>query len=67
MNVKVHHGATYSFFTIYNNYSCFNYAYLISYDFKALDYFKRFVVEIENNKKKMNIFQTNRGHKYLSH
>ena len=47
MNVKARHGTSY-FHTFIDDYSHFNYVYLISHHFEALDCFKCFVVELGN-------------------
>ena len=66
MNVKARHGTSY-FHTFIDDYSHFNYVYLISHHFEALDCFKRFVAEVENQKERnLKVFRTNRGCEYLS-
>ena len=51
MNVKACHGASY-FLTFIDDYSHFSYVYPISHRFEALDCFKRFVAEVENQKER---------------
>ena len=66
MNVKAHHGASY-FLTFIDDYSHFSYVYLIFHRFEALDCFKRFVAEVENQKERnLKVFQIDRGCEYLS-
>ena len=66
MNVKANHGTSY-FLTFKDDYSHFSYVYLISHHFKALDYFKRFVVEVKNQKERnLKVFRTDRDREYLS-
>ena len=66
MNVKACHGTSY-FLTFIDDYSRFSYFYLISHRFVALDCFKRFVAEVENQKERnVKVFQTNRGREYLA-
>lgn len=66
INVKSRHGASY-FLTFIDYYSRYSYVYLISRCFKALDYFKCFVVEVKNQKERnLKVFQIDRGHEYLS-
>ncbi|KAK2989564.1 hypothetical protein RJ640_018326 [Escallonia rubra] len=53
MSVKARHGASY-FFTLIDDYTRYGYVYLISHRYnKALDCFKRFVAEVENQKEKI--------------
>ncbi|XP_028120896.1 uncharacterized protein LOC114318250 [Camellia sinensis] len=67
MNVKAHHGASY-FLTFIDEHSRFNYVYLISYRFEALDCFKCVVALVENQTdKKLKILRIDPGHEYLSH
>ena len=51
MNKKARHRAAY-FLTLIDDYSRYGYVYFLSHRHEALDCFKRFVVEVENNMKK---------------
>ncbi|KAH9618858.1 hypothetical protein KSS87_009464, partial [Heliosperma pusillum] len=66
LNVKARHGATY-FLTFIDDYSRFGYVYLLSHRYEALDTFKRFVTEVENQlERKVKTLRTDRGREYLS-
>ncbi|KAK2987383.1 hypothetical protein RJ640_019256 [Escallonia rubra] len=66
MSVKARHGASY-FLTLIDDYMRYGYAYLISHCYEALDSFRRFVAEIENQKEKsLKTLCTDRGREYLS-
>ena len=67
MNKKARHGASY-FLTPIDDYSRYDYFYFLSHRHEALDYFKRFVVEVENKHEKgLRTLRTNRGREYLSY
>ena len=66
LNVKARHGASY-FITFIDDYTRYGYVYLLTHRHEALDCFKRFVAEVENQKeKKLKSFRTDRGREYLS-
>lgn len=66
LNVKARHGAVY-FLTFIDDYSRFGYVYLLSHRYEALDTFKLFVAEVENQlERKVKTFRTDRGREYLS-
>ena len=65
MNKKPRHGASY-FLTLIDDYSLYDYVYLLSHRHEALDCFKRFVAEVENKHEKgLKTFRTDRGREYL--
>ncbi|KAL0402050.1 UNVERIFIED_CONTAM: hypothetical protein Slati_4234900 [Sesamum latifolium] len=65
MNVRARHGAFY-FLTFIDDYSRYGSAYLLSHRSEALDYFKRFLVEVENQREvKLKVFRIDRGREYL--
>ena len=51
MNVKARHGASY-FLTFIDDYTRYGYVYLISHRYEALDCFRRFVAEVENQQER---------------
>jgi len=58
MNVKERHGAIY-FITLIDDYSRYGYGYLLSHRYEALDVFKHFVAEVENQlERRVKIFRT---------
>ena len=66
MNVRARHGASY-FIIFIDSYSCFGYVYLISHKLEALDCFRCFVHEVENQMEKtLKILRTDKGREYLS-
>uniref|UniRef100_A0A2N9GLJ0 Integrase catalytic domain-containing protein n=1 Tax=Fagus sylvatica TaxID=28930 RepID=A0A2N9GLJ0_FAGSY len=66
MNVKARHGASY-FLTFIDDYTRYGYVQLIAHRSEALDCFKRFVAEVENqHEKSLKALRTNRGREYLS-
>ena len=66
MNVKARHGASY-FLTFIDDYTRYGYVYLISHRYEALDCFRRFVAEVENQQERsLKTFRTDRGREYLS-
>lgn len=66
MNVKARSGATY-FFTFIDDLKHFGYVYLISHKSEALEYFKRFMNEVENQlDKRIKFLRTDQGREYLS-
>uniref|UniRef100_A0A2N9HPJ0 Integrase catalytic domain-containing protein n=1 Tax=Fagus sylvatica TaxID=28930 RepID=A0A2N9HPJ0_FAGSY len=66
MNVKARHGASY-FLTFIDDYTRYGYVQLIAHRYEALDCFKRFVAEVENqHEKSLKALQTDRGREYLS-
>ena len=66
MNVKARHGASY-FLTFIDDYTRYGYVYLIAHRYEALECFKRFVAEVENQQEKnLKAFRTDRGREYLS-
>jgi transposase InsO family protein len=66
MNVKAHHGASY-FLTFIDDYTRYGYVQLIAHRYEALDRFKRFVAEVENqHEKSLKALRTDRGREYLS-
>ena len=66
MNKKARHGASY-FPTLIDDYSRYDYVYLLSHRHEALDCFKLFVEEVENkHEKALKTFRTDHGHEYLS-
>ncbi|KAL0282691.1 UNVERIFIED_CONTAM: hypothetical protein Sradi_7254400 [Sesamum radiatum] len=65
MNVRARHGAFY-FLTFINDYSRYGSVYLLSHRSKALDCFKRFLAEVENQREvNLKVFRTDRGREYL--
>ena len=67
MNKKARHGASY-FLTLIDDYLQYDYVYLLSHLHKALNCFKRFVVEVENKHEKgLKTFRTDHGREYLSY
>ncbi|KAF8392811.1 hypothetical protein HHK36_021048 [Tetracentron sinense] len=61
MSVKARHGASY-FLTFIDDYTRYGYVQLIAYCHEALDCFKRFVTEVENQQEKsLKTFRTDRG------
>jgi hypothetical protein len=52
MNVKACHGASY-FLTFIDDYTQYGYIQLIAHRYEALDCFKHFVVEVENQHEKV--------------
>uniref|UniRef100_A0A2N9ER04 Integrase catalytic domain-containing protein n=1 Tax=Fagus sylvatica TaxID=28930 RepID=A0A2N9ER04_FAGSY len=66
MNVKARHGASY-FLTFIDDYTRYGYVQLIAHRYEALDCFKRFVAEVENqHEKSLKALRTDRGRDYLS-
>ncbi|KAL0437841.1 UNVERIFIED_CONTAM: Copia protein [Sesamum radiatum] len=66
MNVRARHGAFY-FLTFIDDYSHYGSVYLLSHRSEALDCFKRFLAEVENQREvNLKIFRTDRGREYLS-
>ena len=66
MNVKACHDASH-FLSFIDDYARFSYVYLISHRFEALDCFKHFMAEVQNQKERnLKVFQTDRGREYLS-
>ncbi|WRX12315.1 Integrase [Theobroma cacao] len=66
MNVKARNGASY-FITFIDDYSRYGSIFLLSHRSEALNCFKRFMAEVENQKEmKLNVFRTDRGREYLS-
>ena len=66
MSVKARHGASY-FLTFINNHLRYGHVYLIAHSYKALDYFKRYLAEVENQlSKSLKTLRTDRGCEYLS-
>jgi len=66
MEVKARHGAIY-FITIIDDYSRYEYVYLLCYHYKTLDVFKRFVIEVETQlQRRVKILRIDRGREYLS-
>ncbi|KAL0301602.1 UNVERIFIED_CONTAM: hypothetical protein Sradi_6437000 [Sesamum radiatum] len=66
MNVRARHGAFY-FLTFIDDYSRYGSVYLLSHRSKALDCFKRFLAEDENQRKiNLKVLRTDRGREYLS-
>uniref|UniRef100_A0A2N9GH76 Integrase catalytic domain-containing protein n=1 Tax=Fagus sylvatica TaxID=28930 RepID=A0A2N9GH76_FAGSY len=66
MNVKARHGASY-FLTFIDDYTRYGYVQLIAHRYEALDCFKRFVAEVENqHEKSLKALRTDRGREYLS-
>lgn len=65
MNLKAGNGAFY-FFSHIDDCSRYSYVYSLSHHYKALDYFKHFVVMFETNyKKEIKLLRTNDGYEYL--
>ncbi|KAK2976358.1 hypothetical protein RJ640_014189 [Escallonia rubra] len=65
MSVKARHGASY-FLTLIDDYTRYGYVYLISHCYEALEYFKRFVAEVENQKEKsLKTLRNDQGREYL--
>ena len=65
MNKKASHGASY-FLTLIDDYSRYGYVYFLSHRHEALDFFKRFVAEVENKHEKgLKTFRTDHGREYL--
>ncbi|KAL0391272.1 UNVERIFIED_CONTAM: Copia protein [Sesamum latifolium] len=66
MNVRARHGAFY-FLTFIDDYSRYGSVYLLSHRSEALDCFKRFLAEVENQREvNLKVFRTDRGREYLS-
>ena len=66
MSVKARHGASY-FITFIDDYTRFGHVYLIAHRYEALDCFKRYLAEVENQQSKsLKTFRTDRGREYLS-
>ncbi|XP_020112140.1 uncharacterized protein LOC109726761 [Ananas comosus] len=66
MNVRARHD-TYYFLTFIDDYSRYSSVYLLSHRSEALDYFKRFLVEVENQTERtLKVLRTDRGREYLS-
>jgi transposase InsO family protein len=66
MNVKARHGVSY-FLTFIDDYTRYGYFQLIAHRYEALDCFKRFVVEVENqHEKSLKALRTDLGREYLS-
>ena len=66
MNVKACHGTSY-FLTFIDDYTRYGYVQLIAHRYGALDCFKHFVVEVENqHEKSLKALRTDRGREYLS-
>ena len=66
MNVKACHGTSY-FLTFIDDYTRYGYVQLIAHRYEALDCFKHFVVEVENqHEKSLKALRTDRGREYLS-
>uniref|UniRef100_A0A2N9F3L1 Integrase catalytic domain-containing protein n=1 Tax=Fagus sylvatica TaxID=28930 RepID=A0A2N9F3L1_FAGSY len=66
MNVKTRHSDSY-FLTFIDNYTRYGYVQLITHHYKALDCFKRFVAEVENqHEKSLKALRTDHGREYLS-
>ena len=66
MNVRARHGAPY-FITFIDDFSHFNYVYLISHKLVALDCFRQFLLQVENQlDKSIKALTTDRGREYLS-
>ncbi|KAL0405649.1 UNVERIFIED_CONTAM: Retrovirus-related Pol polyprotein from transposon TNT 1-94 [Sesamum latifolium] len=66
MNVGARHGAFY-FLTFIDDYSRYGSVYLLSHRSEALDCFKRFLAEVENQREvNLKVFRTDRGREYLS-
>jgi len=66
MNVKARHGITY-FITLIDDYSRYEYVYLLSHRYEALDVFKCFVAKVETQvERRVKILRTNRSREYLS-
>ena len=66
MNVRTRSGALY-FITFIDDFTRFCYVYLISYKSEALECFKRYLNEVENQlDKSIKALRTDRGREYLS-
>lgn len=66
MNVRARHGASY-FLTFIDDYSRYGSVYLLSHRSEALDCFKRFLAEVENQRdRNLKVLRTDRGREYLS-
>jgi transposase InsO family protein len=66
MNVKARHSASY-FLTFIDDYTRYGYVQLIAHRYEALDCFKRFVAEVENqHEKSLKALRTDRGREFLS-
>ena len=66
MKRKARHMATY-FLTLIDDYSQYGNVYLLSHRHEALDFFKRFVAEVEKKHENgLKIFRNDHGRKYLS-
>ena len=66
MNVRMRHSASY-FITFIDDFIHFDHVYLISHKFEALEYFRLYLNEVENQlKKKVKSLGIDRGRKYLS-
>jgi transposase InsO family protein len=65
MNVKARHGALY-FLTFIDDYTRYGYVQLIAHRYEALDCFKHFVTEVQNqHEKSLKTLRTNYERKYL--
>ncbi|KAK4397694.1 Retrovirus-related Pol polyprotein from transposon TNT 1-94 [Sesamum angolense] len=61
MNVRARHGAFY-FVTFIDDYSCYGSVYLLSHRSEALDCFKRFLAEVENQREmNLKVLKTDKG------
>ncbi|KAL0286174.1 UNVERIFIED_CONTAM: Copia protein [Sesamum calycinum] len=66
MNVRACHGAFY-FLTFIDDYSRYGSVYLLSHRSEALECFKRFLGEVENQREmNFKVLRTDRGREYLS-
>jgi hypothetical protein len=66
MNIQACHGTSY-FLTFIDDYTRYGYVQLIAHRYEALDCFKRFVIEVENqHEKSLKALRTDRGREYLS-
>ena len=66
MNVKANHGASY-FLTFIDDYTRYGYVQLIAHRYEALDCFKCFVAEVENqHEKSLKALRIDHGREYLS-
>ena len=64
--MRVRHGASY-FIRFIDDFICYDHIYLIYHNSKALEYFRLYLSEIENQlDKKIKTLRTHRGRKYLS-
>ena len=66
MNVRASHGCSY-FITFIDDFTRYNYVYLISHKSEALDCFRCYMSLVDNQlNKSIKALRTNRGHEYLS-